>query len=169
MVQPASQQAEDPYLEHQRSELVMIVDEQNEFVRYAPRKEMRDNGLWHRVSFVYIVCTDGTLLVQKRSQKKDYCPGFFDLSTGGVVGKDETDLQNAVREVEEEIGIKNAQLESIKSFKFDGQLSKVHANVYVLRGFDPETTPLTLQTDEVDEVVYWTKEQIIEKHDSSEV
>ena len=40
--------------------------------------------------------------------KKDYCAGYFDLSTGGVVGEGEDDDINAVREVEEEIGIKDA-------------------------------------------------------------
>ena len=92
--------------------------------------------------------------------KKDYCPGFFDLSTGGVVGEGEDDDINAVREVEEEIGIANAVLEKIKVVKCDGQLSKVFANVYLLRDFNPDACPLTLQADEVDEVQYWSRAYI---------
>ena len=82
--------------------------------------------------------------MQKRTMKKDYCPGYFDLSTGGVVGEGEDDDLNAVREVEEEVGIANANLEKIKVVKCDGELSKVFANVYVLRGFSQSSTPLTL-------------------------
>ena len=82
--------------------------------------------------------------MQKRTMKKDYCPGYFDLSTGGVVGEGEDDDLNAVREVEEEVGIANANLEKIKVVKCDGKLSKVFANVYVLRGFNQNATPLTL-------------------------
>lgn len=45
----------DPYLEHQRSEKVMIVDEDNNPVAPATRQEMRQGVLWHRASYVYIV------------------------------------------------------------------------------------------------------------------
>lgn len=92
--------------------------------------------------------------------KKDYCPGYFDLSTGGVVGEGEDDDLSAQREVAEELGIANAVLEKVKVVKFDGENSRVFGNVYVLRGFDPDAVTLTLQADEVDEVVYWSKEQI---------
>ena len=103
--------SEDPYLEHQRSEKVLIVDEENNPVRAATRKEMRDGLLWHRASYVMIFTDEAhgsKILVQKRTMKKDYCPGFFDLCTGGVVGEGEDDDISAVREVEEEIGIANA-------------------------------------------------------------
>jgi hypothetical protein len=45
-------------------------------------------------------------VVQKRSKNKDYCPGFIDLASGGVVGMADTDPDvNAAREIEEELGI----------------------------------------------------------------
>ena len=52
--------------------------------------------------------------------KKDYCPGFYDLSTGGVVGDGEDDDLNAQREVQEEIGIVGVPLEKIKVVKCEG-------------------------------------------------
>ena len=139
----------------------MIVDENNVPVRGASRKEMRENVLWHRASYVYIQTDEAhgfKLLVQKRTMKKDYCPGFFDLATGGVVGQGEDDDEQAAREVHEEIGIANAQLQKIKVVKFDGEGSKVFGNVYLMKGFNPDACPLTLQADEVDEVQYWSKE-----------
>ena len=154
---------EDSYLEYQRSEKVLIVDEDNNPVGSATRQEMRQGVLWHRASYVFIITDEAhgnKLLVQKRTMKKDYCPGFFDLSTGGVVGEGEDDDLNAVREVEEEVGIANAQLEKIKVVKCNGEGSRVFANVYVLRNFDPDAQPLTLQADEVDEVVYWSRDYI---------
>ena len=72
--------------------------------------------------------------------KKDYCPGFFDLATGGVVGAGEDDDLSAVREVQEELGVPNANLEKVKVVKFDGEQSRVYGNVYLLRDFDPDTT-----------------------------
>ena len=44
-------------------------------------------------------------LVQERSLTKDYCPGCYNLSTGGVFSPGEAKLDNALRELEEETGI----------------------------------------------------------------
>lgn len=52
----------------------------------------------------------GEFYVQKRSMRKDYCPGYFDLANGGVQAADETDELNAQRELEEEIGITGVDL-----------------------------------------------------------
>jgi 8-oxo-dGTP pyrophosphatase MutT (NUDIX family) len=44
--------------------------------------------------------------VQKRSMQKDYCPGYIDLAAGGVVGMEDTDVdESAKREVQEELGV----------------------------------------------------------------
>ena len=44
--------------------------------------------------------------MQKRSTLKSYCPGYYDLATGGVVNADDEDDEvNARREVQEELGI----------------------------------------------------------------
>ncbi len=37
--------------------------------------------------------------------QKSYCPGCFDLSTGGLFEPGESKKANAVREVEEEVGL----------------------------------------------------------------
>ena len=159
-------QSEDPYLEKQRKELVLIVDENNVEVRGATRQEMRVGKLWHRASYVFIVTDEAhghKLLVQKRTMKKDYCPGFFDLATGGVVGYGEDDDESAQREVAEELGIPDAALEKVGVTRFDGDASKVFGNIYIMRNFNPEEIQLNLQADEVDEVVYWSKQEIEER------
>lgn len=139
----------------------MIVDEDNNVVGAATRKEMRENNLWHRASYIFIVTDEAhgqKLLVQKRTMKKDYCPGYFDLATGGVVGEGEDDDLSALREIEEEIGIKNAALQKIKVIKCGDQKNRIFCNIYLLKDFNPGACPLTLQADEVDEVQYWSRE-----------
>jgi 8-oxo-dGTP pyrophosphatase MutT (NUDIX family) len=44
-------------------------------------------------------------IIQKRSMQKDYCPGYLDLTAGGVVGMNEDEDENAARELNEELGI----------------------------------------------------------------
>jgi isopentenyldiphosphate isomerase len=91
-------------------EVVLVVDENNNPVGSRMRKEVRAENLWHRASYIFVYNSDGEFYVQKRSMKKDYCPGYFDLANGGVMGADETDEENAKRELEEEIGIKDVDL-----------------------------------------------------------
>ena len=74
--------------------MVLVVDEDNNVVGSAKRKEVRIQNLWHRASYIFVYeKREGQtyILVQKRSMKKDYCPGYFDLANGGVVGADESD------------------------------------------------------------------------------
>ena len=76
----------------------MVVDENNQVIGSAKRKEVRQKNLWHRASYIFVYeKKDGHtfILVQKRSLKKDYCPGYYDLANGGVVGADELDELNA--------------------------------------------------------------------------
>ena len=75
--------------------------------------------LWHRVSYIFIITTDDKLLVQVRSQNKDYCPGYFDLaSAGGVVDAGEDDDIGAQRELEEELGLAGIPLNKVATVKY---------------------------------------------------
>ena len=151
------------FLTRQQSELVKIVDQKNVEVGVTNRKEMKEKKLWHRASYIYIITTESQgskLLVQKRTMQKDFFPGFYDLSTGGVVGAGEDDDESAVREVEEELGIPDARLEKISVTKFEDDVGRVFANVYLMRDFDPDVTQIIKQDDEVEEIMYWSRAEI---------
>jgi isopentenyldiphosphate isomerase len=47
----------------------------------------------------------GKILVQRRTETKDFQPGMLDATAGGVVQADEQLLDSARREAEEELGI----------------------------------------------------------------
>ena len=91
---------------------------------------MRAENLWHRASYIFIKNSEGKLYVQKRTMLKDYCPGYFDLSNGGVVGAEETDDENARRELEEELGISGVELKCIESKAFSDKDNRVWGNLY---------------------------------------
>ena len=83
------------------------------------------------------------------------------MSTGGVVAFDQEDDRNAIQELEEELGIVDAKLEKVKVMKLQRKgLGKVFANIYILRDLDPDAQQLLLQENEVDEVLYWSIEEI---------
>ena len=66
---------------------------------------MRAKSLTHRASYILIFNEQDQLYVQKRVSTKDYCPGYYDPCTGGVVDDGEDNLDNAYRELKEEMGI----------------------------------------------------------------
>ena len=66
--------------------MVVIVDRDNEFICNAPRSEMRVNHWIHRSTFIFVVHRPTrSLVVQRRSQGKRWCPGHWDVFFGGVV------------------------------------------------------------------------------------
>ena len=88
----------------------MLVDEKNKEIGEVTRDRVRNEVLWHRASYVFILVESekgqNKFLVQERVMNKDYAPGCFDITTGGVFSPREEKLENAVREVEEEVGLK---------------------------------------------------------------
>ena len=95
-----------------KDEIILVVDQNNEVIGQAPRSEVNQKQMWHRASYVFIFSANG-FMVQKRSITKGYCPGFWDLANGGVMDPGETDLENAIREIQEEVGIDKEESEKM--------------------------------------------------------
>ena len=86
-------------------ELVEIVDEHDRVVEIVPRHMMRERGLRHRCTYVFVLDLASRLYVHRRTETKDVYPGFFDVTAGGVNAVGETYDQAAAREVAEELGV----------------------------------------------------------------
>ena len=87
-----------------------MVNEQDEVVGRAPRAEIYERKLTHRIVHVYVFNSRGELALQRRSAQCDYCPLHFGTSAAGHVSSGETYEQAAARELNEELGI-NAPLQ----------------------------------------------------------
>lgn len=87
-------------------EIFDIVNERDEVVGQAPRKEVHARGLLHRAVHVLVFNARGQLFLQKRSMTKDTAKGKWDSSSSGHVDSGEDYDTCAVREVWEEIGLK---------------------------------------------------------------
>src|SRR5499427_10330210 len=106
-------------------EIVVIVDEHNNVVGAAPRREMRGQRLPHRSTYILVFNSQGALYVQKRTMTKDVFPGYYDPATGGVVLAGESYEQSAIRELEEEMGIRQVPLTWLFDFYFADQRTRV--------------------------------------------
>ncbi|TNV75416.1 hypothetical protein FGO68_gene6402 [Halteria grandinella] len=143
-------------------EVVLVVDAENNPIGKEKRKKVRAENLWHRASYMFVHTPDRKILVQKRSLKKDYCPGYYDLANGGVVGGDETDEENAQRELEEEIGITGVPMTVLFHTKYEDDNNRVWGNIFKVL-YEGDYTQLKLQESEVDAIEAWTIEEAQEK------
>ena len=106
-------------------EIITIVDENNCVVGSVPRREMRAKALPHRATYVLVFNSQGQLYVQKRTLTKDVFPGYYDPAAGGVVLGGEDYPQGALREVEEEMGVRGVPLTALFEFYHKDEHNRV--------------------------------------------
>ena len=83
-----------------------IVDENDQVIGTELRSEVHGKNLLHRAVHILVFNTAGELLLQKRSASKDREPSKWDSSAAGHLEPGETYASGALRETEEELGIR---------------------------------------------------------------
>ena len=86
-------------------EIFDVVNERDEVIGRAPRKEVHACGLRHRAVHVLVFNARGEVFLQKRSMLKDTAKGKWDSSSSGHLDSGEDYDACAVRELREEIGL----------------------------------------------------------------
>ena len=89
-------------------EIFDVVNERDEVIGQAMRREVHARGLLHRAVHVLVFDARGRVFLQKRSMAKDTAPGCWDSSCSGHLDAGEDYLTAAVRELVEEIGLRIA-------------------------------------------------------------
>ncbi len=83
-----------------------VVDENDKVIGTKPRSIVHDKNLLHRAVHILVFNKTGELLLQKRSAWKDREPSKWDSSAAGHLEPGESYADGAVRETEEELGIR---------------------------------------------------------------
>ena len=86
-----------------------IVNERDEPVGRASRREAHARGLRHRAVHILIWNAAGRVFLQQRSRTKDVAPGLWDSSCSGHVDAGEEYDVSARRELGEELGLRLEQ------------------------------------------------------------
>lgn len=139
------------------AEFVDLLDDNGQIVGIIDRNEAHKNGCWHKTIHTWVVNSKGELLLAKRSKFKSFYPSCWDCSFAGHVGVDESEIDSAIREGNEEIGLKLLPEDFIhictyKDFLSNGdQTCNQFAEVYVVEK-DVDITLLKNAADEVDEI-----------------
>ncbi|MDJ0760701.1 MAG: NUDIX domain-containing protein [Woeseiaceae bacterium] len=92
-------------------ELFDTYSEEGEPTGLVAREVVHRLGLWHRASNVFLFRPDGRLVVQRRHESKDVCPGAWDLSVAEHLRSGESFTDGATRGLREELGVSGVSLE----------------------------------------------------------
>ncbi len=143
-------------VQNESMEWIDIVDEDNQVIAQASRQQMRAQSLRHRATYIVVHDGMGKILVQRRTDIKDFYPGWLDATAGGVVQAGEAMLESARREAEEELGIAGVPFAEHGMFYFEDESCRVWGGLFscVSHG------PFALQEEEVVEVNWMLPEEI---------
>ena len=95
-------------------EYIDVVDENNELTgEVCERKELREKNLWYRAVSIIVINEKYELLLQRRAKNKKTLPNMWAI-TAGHVDSGESEAIAAMRETQEEIGMKNLSLEDLE-------------------------------------------------------
>lgn len=115
-----------------------VVDADDRVVDRLPRSVVHARGLRHRAAHILVFDRAGRLFVQRRALTKDCSPGCWDSSAAGHVASGEDYAVAALRELEEELGIRAEQaLEAL--FRLDASAATGHEFVWVYRTVTMQT------------------------------
>ncbi len=103
-------------LENKR--MLDVVDDKDQVIDSRSREEIHKRGLLHRDIHVWMFDRDNNIYFQKRGVSVLWA-GLLDATVGGHLNKGESYIDAAIRETEEETGIKvsNTDLVFLKKFK----------------------------------------------------
>ena len=125
------------------------------------KSDAHRKGFLHPTVHIWCYSDDGRVLLQKRSAYKSTFPLMWDVSVAGHIATGEAPIAAALREIEEEIGLKieAAQLQKIGLYHEtqrheNGIIDAELHHMYLLR-LDPEVTDFSLQAEEVEALEWW--------------
>ncbi|WP_030770258.1 NUDIX hydrolase [Streptomyces sp. NRRL F-2664] len=138
-------------------EVLDVVDRDDRVTGQARRGEVYARGLIHRCVFVLARDAEDRIFVHRRTASKLVFPSHYDMFVGGVLGAGETYARAALREAEEELGVRGLpRPEPLFKFLYEGPGGAWWSCVYEVR-CELSVSP---QVSEVDWHAFLTREEL---------
>ena len=146
-----------------------VLNEKGDYTgKIESREKCHKDGLWHKAVVVFIINSKKQVLLQKRSANKKTWPNMWDITAGGHVLAGEFGFQAIIRECKEELGIELNKndltfIGATCSTNVKGDIVNNHFNEYYIANKNVDESQLKLQEDEVSEVKWIDKDEIIRR------
>jgi len=142
-----------PKPEKNADEILEVVDPDGRVVGWSPRSACHGNpALAHRAVHVLVRNATGSFFLQRRSRRKAICPGLWDASVGGHVAPGESYEAAALREMDEEIGLRQVALRRVHDYVWRTDVETEHVRTFIVIA----EGPFRLRRDEIEEGRFWT-------------
>ena len=138
-------------------EIFPLVDETGKVTGKATREECHSGSfLLHPVVHLHVINSTGKLFLQKRAPTKDIQPDKWDTSVGGHVDYGEEISDALIREVREELGIREFSPVFMLRYKFVSEVEAelVHSYYTIYDG------EITVDPLEISEGKFWSFQEI---------
>ena len=147
---------------HDPDEVIAVVNDRDEIIGEATRKEVHEKGQLHREICVYLMNSKNQVLLQKRMDRP-----VWDSSSSGHFPKDQNYEEGAIRETEEELGIKLQKdelkeigYEKLKVFlKYNGITNYKFNKAFLVRK-DIPIGNFDIDRKEIEEIRYFDKKSL---------
>ncbi len=130
-----------PQLFDMKEEQVILVNEKDEVLGYAPKMAAHEQALLHRAFSVFIFNDAGELLLQQRAAHKYHSPKLWTNTVCSHQRKDESNITAGQRRLMEEMGMQ-AGLKEVFHFIYKAELDQgltEHELDHVMIGFSNQT------------------------------
>lgn len=151
-----------------KDDLVVVVDDQDQVIGYKKSSEITSERI--RISAIWVENSDGQVLLAQRHRDKWLHPLKWGPAAVGTVEKGESYLDNAYKELFEEIGVEGVKLQEVSKqlYQYRPKNGKRACMWYRLT-LDWPINQFILQDDEVEQVKWvdkaWLRQDLAENPD----
>ncbi len=132
-----------------KEEIGIVVDDFDNVLKYIKFGDMKQSER-RRDTSVFLFNDKNEVLIAKRSNKKSILPGYWGPTASGSVEEHESYTKNIYKELEEELGISDVELDFFGNLYFDFKDGKRFSGLF--KGhFNQSIKSLSLQEEEVEE------------------
>ncbi len=157
-------------------ELIDVLDENgNKTGEIVTRTQIHKEGLWHKIVVIAIIDKEGRLLMQQRAKDKTKNSLKWDVSSAGHVSSNQTSIESAIRETQEELGIEvnEKELQYILTYKDNVKIDEDYIDnqiydCYIVKKEKIDIKNIKIQESELEQVKLCNLQQfknIIENED----
>ncbi|MDQ5952893.1 MAG: isopentenyl-diphosphate Delta-isomerase [Patescibacteria group bacterium] len=143
-------------------EFLQIVDENTgePTGEHLPRKEVLEKKLWCRTTNIFVLNSKGEILCHQRSLSKERFPGAWSTHFGGHITEGESFKISALKELEEETGLKVNAFQLIPWRTSRKIISRIWVRDFITV-FDGDISELKIQKSEIEQVKWFNATDIL--------